>query len=163
MPEEKRRRYLLFLLFFMVVGSGVFWITRMNGNGDDHSVAKSSTIAKNNVAASTSFEKRTIATTKQNQPAPEKNITVPSNASEANTRKPDEVSSINEANSTDNKNNVTSNISASTKKISAVNKPSQRRKNPGSIAADEKMATGSTTLTGKKSKEKAKQPIGESL
>jgi len=30
MPTERRRRYILFLLLFLVVGSGIFWLTRMN-------------------------------------------------------------------------------------------------------------------------------------
>ncbi len=33
MPSEKRRRYLLFILFFLFVGSGLFWASRMNDFG----------------------------------------------------------------------------------------------------------------------------------
>jgi len=32
MPTERRRRYLLFLLLFLVVGSGIFWLNRMNAD-----------------------------------------------------------------------------------------------------------------------------------
>jgi len=34
MPEKTRRRYLLFLLLLLVVGSGGFWISRMNSNDE---------------------------------------------------------------------------------------------------------------------------------
>src|ERR1700730_9696309 len=36
MPKEKRRRYLLLLLLFLFVGSGIFWLNRMNMEDSDH-------------------------------------------------------------------------------------------------------------------------------
>jgi hypothetical protein len=34
LPEKRRRRYLLFFLLVLFVGSGAFWISRMNGNDE---------------------------------------------------------------------------------------------------------------------------------
>lgn len=60
MPEKTRRRYLLFLLLFLVVGSGGFWISRMN-SGDE--------VAKLNSESSTSQTKK-ANTNSDNLPAP---------------------------------------------------------------------------------------------
>ena len=36
MPEQRRRRYLLFFLLFLFVGSGLFWLSRINtADADD--------------------------------------------------------------------------------------------------------------------------------
>ena len=38
MPEQRRRRYLLFFLLFLFLGSGVFWLSRMNTADADEQV-----------------------------------------------------------------------------------------------------------------------------
>src|SRR5256885_15472121 len=47
MPEQKRRRYLLFLLLFLVIGSGTFWLTRMNNTNGDQEVLTQNAGTKN--------------------------------------------------------------------------------------------------------------------
>jgi hypothetical protein len=40
MPEERRRRYLLFFLLFLFLGSGVFWLSRINSVDTTEQIAE---------------------------------------------------------------------------------------------------------------------------
>ena len=58
MPTHRRRRYIIFFLLFVFVGSGVFWLTRMNAD-DRHSPEIATTVGSSEKAASSPDNRKT--------------------------------------------------------------------------------------------------------
>jgi hypothetical protein len=82
MPGERRRRYLLFFLFFLFIGAGIFWLTRMNSSDDNkQEIAGRSNTQKEETSISDVVKDHSAAT-KQASGVSDIKIK-PSNASEA--------------------------------------------------------------------------------
>jgi hypothetical protein len=74
LPEKRRRRYLLFFLLVLFVGSGAFWISRMNGSGEvEQSVTRSDEAINKNGDANAQAEKIVNSESKPDEKPIEKN------------------------------------------------------------------------------------------
>jgi hypothetical protein len=144
MPEERRRRYLLFFLFVLVIGSGVFWISRMNG-ANDQSGSYESTIIKNDPTETATSEKSSTSALQSNKPAANKKVTPPSSVQQPKSGEPSTTSAS--IDGTPNANNQTStNVSLANKNTStSYNKPQKvvNKKNNNSSKAG--ISLGATT------------------
>src|SRR4030095_17186571 len=88
MPEERRRRFLLFFLLFLFIGSGAFWISRMYTHDvPEQTLAENSTSSNNDILPNKEESKVESKNVVPNTTSTVKEPTVSNNNKPANEKK----------------------------------------------------------------------------
>jgi hypothetical protein len=152
LPEKRRRRYLLFFLLVLFVGSGAFWISRMNGSDElEQSVTRSDEAINKNGDANAQPEKIVNSESKPDEKTIEKNNESTQAIAPSTSRAVETGTSGGTVQSQQKKNSqeTTSPNNISRNDISGVNKNVQRNNKKSQLKESTLAMVGASQLSSK--------------